>query len=417
MPAQIAEYKCPACTGPLHFVGESGKLECDYCGSTYDVAEIEALYAGQEAGAKAAFQEAEAKEKNGEPGEEPAWDTSALQGDWGADGEGMKAYNCPSCGAELICDATTAATSCPYCGNNTIVPGQFGGTMKPDYVIPFKLDKKAAVAALKKHYSKKFFLPRAFSSGNHLEEVQGIYVPFWLFDAGAEADCRFHATRSHTHTDGDYRVTVTEHFDVRRSGTMEFERIPVDGSKKMPDDYMNSIEPFDYAGLKSFSTAYLPGYLADKYDVTAQESMERADRRCHNSAFDQMRRDISGYDWCGGFQDYLKKSDSMLQSAREGHPFDVDSNPLIRLAGIGISLLVGCVAAFVIAVWVSDRMMKSVSAKTEAGAYLTAGSVVITGREDYFTHTTETRTKIEKSSGSGGTTVDSDGFSGKSGKF
>lgn len=296
MPAQIAEYKCPACTGPLHFVGESGKLECDYCGSTYDVAEIEALYAGQEAGAKAAFQEAEAKEKNGEPGEEPAWDTSALQGDWGADGEGMKAYNCPSCGAELICDATTAATSCPYCGNNTIVPGQFGGTMKPDYVIPFKLDKKAAVAALKKHYSKKFFLPRAFSSGNHLEEVQGIYVPFWLFDAGAEADCWFHATRSHTHTDGDYRVTVTEHFDVRRSGTMEFERIPVDGSKKMPDDYMDSIEPFDYAGLKSFSTAYLPGYLADKYDVTAQESMERADRRCHNSAFDQMRRDISGYE-------------------------------------------------------------------------------------------------------------------------
>lgn len=296
MPAQIAEYKCPACTGPLHFVGESGKLECDYCGSTYDVAEIEALYAGQEAGAKAAFQEAEAKEKNGEPGEEPAWDTSALQGDWGADGEGMKAYNCPSCGAELICDATTAATSCPYCGNNTIVPGQFGGTMKPDYVIPFKLDKKAAVAALKKHYSKKFFLPRAFSSGNHLEEVQGIYVPFWLFNAGAEADCRFHATRSHTHTDGDYRVTVTEHFDVWRSGTMEFERIPVDGSKKMPDDYMDSIEPFDYAGLKSFSTAYLPGYLADKYDVTAQESMERADRRCHNSAFDQMRRDISGYE-------------------------------------------------------------------------------------------------------------------------
>lgn len=296
MPAQIAQYKCPACTGPLHFVGESGKLECDYCGSTYDVAEFEALYAGQETKAETAFQETEMKEKNGESGEEPAWDTSALQWDWGADGEGMKAYNCPSCGAELICDATTAATSCPYCGNNTIVPGQFGGTMKPDYVIPFKLDKKAAVAALKKHYSKKFFLPRAFSSGNHLEEVQGIYVPFWLFDAGAEADCRFHATRSHTHTDGDYRVTVTEHFDVRRSGTMEFERIPVDGSKKMPDDYMDSIEPFDYAGLKPFSTAYLPGYLADKYDVTAQESMERADRRCHNSAFDQMRRDISGYE-------------------------------------------------------------------------------------------------------------------------
>ena len=107
----------------------------------------------------------------------------------------------------------------------------------------------------------------------------------------------------------------------------------------------------------------------------------------------------------------------MLKSAREGHPLDVDSNPLIRLAGIGISLLVGCVAAFVIAVGVSDRMMKSVSAKTKADTYLIAGSVEITGREDHFTHTTETRTKIERSSGSGGTTVDSDGFSSKSGKF
>lgn len=72
MPAQITEYKCPACTGPLHFVGESGKLECDYCSSTYDVAEIEALYAGQEAKAEAAFQAAEVKGKNGGTGEEPA---------------------------------------------------------------------------------------------------------------------------------------------------------------------------------------------------------------------------------------------------------------------------------------------------------------------------------------------------------
>ena len=296
MASQITNYQCPACTGPLHFASGSGKLECEYCGSAYDVAEIEALYAGQEEKAEAAFQQTQAKKENSEPGEEPAWDTSALQEDWGADSEGMKAYSCPSCGAELICDATTAATSCPYCGNNTIVPGQFGGTMKPDYVIPFKLDKKAAVAALKKHYSKKFFLPRAFSSGNHLEEIQGIYVPFWLFDASVEADCRFHATRSHTHHEGDYRVTVIEHFDVWRSGTMEFERVPVDGSKKMPDDYMDSIEPFDYAGLKPFSTAYLPGYLADKYDVTAHESMERADRRLRSSAIEQMRRDVSSYE-------------------------------------------------------------------------------------------------------------------------
>ena len=66
----------------------------------------------------------------------------------------------------------------------------------------------------------------------------------------------------------------------------------------------------------------------------------------------------------------------------------MDSNPLIVLVGTGISLLVGCVAAFVIAVGLSSRLMKSVSAKTEANAYLIAGSVEITGREDHFTPTT-----------------------------
>lgn len=292
MPAQITEYKCPACTGPLHFAGASGKLECEYCESTFEVAEIEALYAAQEEKAEAAFREEQQKQEL----PETQWDTSGIQTDWGEDGAGMKAYSCPACGAELICDATTAATSCPYCGNNTIIPGQFDGTLKPDWVIPFKLDKKAAIAALKRHYSKKIFLPGAFSGGNHLEEIQGIYVPFWLFDAEAEADCKFHATRSHTHREGDYRVTVTEHYDVRRSGNMAFTRVPADGSSKMSDQYMDSLEPYDYEELKPFSTAFLPGFLADKYDVDAQSCMPRADSRCRNSATEQMRRSVHGYE-------------------------------------------------------------------------------------------------------------------------
>ena len=95
----------------------------------------------------------------------------------------------------------------------------------------------------------------------------------------------------------------------------------------------------------------------------------------------------------------------------------MDSTPLIVLVGTGISLLVGCVAAFVIAVGLSSRLMKSVSAKTEANTYLIAGSVEITGRADHFTHTTEIRQKIETDSDRGGTTADSEGFSGTSGKY
>ena len=307
MATQITNYQCPACTGPLHFVGESGRLECDYCGSSFDVAEIEALYAEKEAKAAEAAQkqtEKEATQKAAEGEEEQAasdgadWDTSGLSEDWGADASSMKAYCCPSCGAELLCDATTAATSCPYCGNPTVVPGQFSGILKPDYVLPFKLSKEDAIKALKKHYHKKPLLPSTFSKANHLEEIKGMYVPFWMYDGEASGSAQFHATTVHTYTSGDYEITETSHYDVRRAGSIGFEKIPVDASSKMPDDYMDSIEPYDYAELKPSSTAYLPGFLADKYDVSVEDSRERADKRCAGSLLSALESTVSGYTSC-----------------------------------------------------------------------------------------------------------------------
>ena len=283
MPTDVTNYQCPACTGPLHFSGTSGKLECEYCGSSYEVAQIEALYA----------------DKNGQaastPAEADTWDAAGMKESWGTDGEGMKSYSCPSCGAELLCDASTAATSCPYCGNPTVVPGQFTGTWKPDYVIPFKRSKEDAVKALKRHYQSKPLLPSAFTRDNHIEQIQGVYVPFWLFDGRAEGRMTFHATRSHTRREGDYEVTETEHFRVTRGGSMDFEKIPVDASSKMPDDHMDSIEPFDYSELKPFSMAYLPGFLADKFDTTITESSSRTDARCENALVSALERTVTGY--------------------------------------------------------------------------------------------------------------------------
>ena len=307
MATQVTNYQCPACTGPLHFVGESGKLACDYCGASFEVAEIEALYAEKEAKAAEAAQkqeEAEAAQRAAAAAEQNAaadgsdWDASGLSADWGADAGSMKAYSCPSCGAELLCDITTAATSCPYCGNPSVLPGQFTGSLKPDFVLPFKLSKKDAIKALKKHYLKKPLLPSTFSKANHLEEVKGVYVPFWMYDGEASGSAQFHATAVRTYTSGDYEITETSHYDVRRAGSIDFEKVPVDASSKMPDDYMDSIEPYDYAELKPFSTAYLPGFLADKYDVSVEDSRERADKRCTGSLVSALERTVSGYTTC-----------------------------------------------------------------------------------------------------------------------
>ena len=277
MSTQVTNYQCPACTGPLHFSSQSGKLACEYCGSTYEVDEIEALYAEKDEQAALAKEAADKKAET--KAAENVWDVSELNDDWGADANMMKAYNCPSCGAELICDETTAATSCPYCDNPTIVPGQFSGTLKPDFVIPFKFSKEDAIKTLKNHYKGKPFLPNSFTDENHIQEIRGIYVPFWMFDGKAEGDANYKATRTRSYVSGDYEVTETDHYDVYRAGSLHFEKIPVDASSKMPDNHMDSIEPYDYSELKPFSTAYLPGFLADKFDETVDQCVDRADQR------------------------------------------------------------------------------------------------------------------------------------------
>ena len=174
------------------------------------------------------------------------WETAA-GGEWQqGETENLRSYVCKSCGGEIVGDETTAATACPFCGNPVVMMGQFAGALRPDYVIPFKLDKKAAKAALMKHYGGKRLLPKVFKDQNHIDEVKGVYVPFWLFDADADAHVRYKATRVRSWSDSRFNYTETSHYAVIRGGNIGFERVPVDGSAKMADDLMEAIEPCDF---------------------------------------------------------------------------------------------------------------------------------------------------------------------------
>ena len=117
----------------------------------------------------------------------------------------------------------------------------------------------------------------------------------WLFDADADANVEYEATRVHRWSDSDYEYTETRHYAVIRGGGIGFENVPVDGSKKMDDTLMESIEPFDISDAVPFQTSYLPGYMADKYDVDAGESIERANERIKKSTEDAFRSTVMGY--------------------------------------------------------------------------------------------------------------------------
>ena len=275
----LQQYKCPCCDGAIEFDTQAQKMKCPYCGNEF---EMETL---------AAYDEA----LKGQQESNMQWQTQAGTEWQPGETEGMRVYACNSCGGEIVGDETTAATECPFCGNPVVMMGQFSGALKPDYVIPFKLDKKAAKAALINHYKGKVLLPKAFKDENHIDEVKGIYVPVWLFDADADARIRYKASRVRTWRDSEYNYTETSYYAVLRGGNISFERVPVDGSTKMEDALMESIEPYNFAEAVDFQTAYLAGYLADKYDVTAEESIDRANERVKTSTEQNFAATVQGY--------------------------------------------------------------------------------------------------------------------------
>ena len=230
-----------------------------------------------------------------EPTDDMQWESTAGNEWESGETDGLRTYVCKSCGGEIVGDETTGATSCPFCGNPVVMMGQFSGALKPDYVIPFKLDKKAAKEALKKHYVGKRLLPKVFRDQNHIDEIKGIYIPFWLFDADANADIRYKATRTSHWSDSNYNYTKTDYYSIWRSGSLGFCGVPVDGSSKIENELMESIEPFDFSEAVDFQTAYLAGYFADKYDVDAEQSIVRANERIKTSTEQAFQSTVQGY--------------------------------------------------------------------------------------------------------------------------
>jgi len=223
--------------------------------------------------------------------------------DWGYEGgdwrpteqQGMAVYSCRSCGGEIVGDETLGATSCPFCGNPVVMTSRFAGALRPDMLLPFKLGKDTALSSLQKHYLGKRLLPRAFKDRNHLEEVKGIYVPFWLYDADANAHIVYNATKVRTWSDKSYNYTETSTYNVVRGGLLGFNQVPVDGSKAIDDTLMESIEPFSMREAVDFQSAYLAGYFANKYDVDSKECSTRANSRMKKSTLAEFAKTVVGY--------------------------------------------------------------------------------------------------------------------------
>lgn len=277
--SETFDHKCPCCGATLQFDVGSQMVKCPYCDSEFDVSTT--------------------LENEGDLSVSSEHNDLASDGgmDWSEkELYGITEYQCNSCGGNIYSEETTSATLCPYCGNAVILKGRLSGTLKPDKVIPFQQTKDQAIEGLKTHCGGKRFVPKKFILNNRLEEIKGLYVPFWVYDADLDADVEYKCTTERTWTSGDTEYTETKYYRVVRSGEIAFDHVPVDGSSKMPDDLMESIEPFDYDKATDFTTAYLSGYVADKYDLDQDQQRPRARQRMSEGAADAFKTTVHGYD-------------------------------------------------------------------------------------------------------------------------
>lgn len=275
----VIQYKCPDCGSDMAFDAKTGTLSCESCGRTLSIEE---------------YNDPSCETPKEEPIEEFEEFESQTSTETFGEGEAAQ-YQCKNCGAILITDRDTTATTCSFCQAPMILGDRLSGKMAPAKVIPFSINKEDAVSGFRKWCKNGLLTPKGFASAERIKTITGIYVPFWLYDLNGRGEAFADCTRVHSYESGDYIYTETKHYDVYRKVDLNYNKVPVDASEKMNDSLMDKLEPFHYDNLKDFKMPYLAGYLAEQYNYTDEELFPRVKERINHYVTDYIRSTIHGY--------------------------------------------------------------------------------------------------------------------------
>ncbi len=273
---EAQQFHCPNCFADLKYSPGQHLFTCEYCRSSFnepEVLEFQRKYMDQEQNYDP-FKGQTPPEMN--MSDEERRDREKFN-------EESQLYSCPSCGAEIISDANTAAAFCYYCHNPVILKGRVDGMYRPSMVLPFDFDRDTAVEHYKQWAKKKWFIPKDLMSSSQIEKLTGLYVPFWVARSSTTSMMSAIGENIRSWTSGNYRYTETTRYRVEREATVRYEGIPADGSQKIEDLLMESIEPFDYNKARPFNMAYLSGFYADKYDVDKEAVLPRIQQRMYSN--------------------------------------------------------------------------------------------------------------------------------------
>lgn len=257
--------KCKFCGGALKYDADIRRMVCEYCSSMFDVEDTEEEKEYEKMQAMSA-----GKNPDGAIGRAVFTPEKGTMD--------MSLYHCSSCSGELYLNQTEVASYCPYCGQPTIVFERIAKTRKPDYILPFKITKEYAVASIREKFFKGHFIPKELKYFK-AELLRGIYVPYYLYDMLYKDRQIIRAKFEEKNSKGE-KSSVT--YDFYREAVASFQEIPVDASKKIPNEITEKLEPFYTADLIDFQAGYLSGFYADLQDDSDYTLRNIARRRARD---------------------------------------------------------------------------------------------------------------------------------------
>lgn len=291
-PAEEHRFACPQCGADMRFAagGDAAggaAMVCDHCGHIEAIAPAPGAH---QAIAEMDFRRAiEARLPEAEI-------------------ETGRYSSCPNCGAEVAFDPAVHATECPFCATPVVADTGAGRHIKPAALAPFVLTEQQARAAMTGWLGSLWFAPAGLRDyARKGRAMQGVYVPFWTYDADTAS--AYQGRRGTIHHEAR-RVQVRDaqgrmRSEVRQVATIRwapasgrvarvFDDVLVLASRSLPERHTAALQPWDLTALRPYRPEYLAGFRAEGYTISLQEGMTEARARMDRMIERDVRFDIGG---------------------------------------------------------------------------------------------------------------------------
>ncbi len=237
------DMKCPKCSAVLK-LNEDKKYTCEYCKSEFDASELN---------------------------------------------KKINSYVCKKCNAKLISYDTI--NTCIHCKNSEIEVKTIDN-FNPSYIVPFEITKEVALKKIKKLYKNKWLKPKQFKN---IKNIKGIYMPYALFCYDAIGEVESECDTKSSWMSAGYRYVKKDTYKVIRGGNMSFDNIPVEGSKNISSEVLDSIGPYNYKKSKPFDFSYLNDYISEEYEFNKEELLKNSINKTKKYFIEEMEKDITNY--------------------------------------------------------------------------------------------------------------------------